>query len=67
MKIIKIIFYSLIFYLFKTEAFAYVIRSKTCMIPGDLTIGSLCVFSTLSLWVGIPLVIGIITSIFRSK
>ena len=37
------------------------------MIPFDFTIKTLCVLSTLSLWIGIPLVIGIIASIFRSK
>jgi hypothetical protein len=59
--------YALGFLLKETDSFAVVIRTETCIIPFDVTIKSLCVFSTLGLWIGIPLIIGLLASIFRSK
>ena len=67
MKKNYLFFYGFGFFFINTNSFARIIRTETCMIPFDFTIKTLCVLSTLSLWIGIPLAIGIIASIFRSK
>ena len=67
MKKNYLFFYVFGFFFINTNSFARIIRTETCMIPFDFTIKTLCVLSTLSLWIGIPLAIGIIVSIFRSK
>jgi len=67
MKKSYLLFYILGFFFINTSGFARIIRTETCIIPFDFTIKSLCVLSTISLWIGIPLAIGIIASIFRSK
>ena len=41
-------------------AFARVITVDRCTIPFDFTIGSICVLGTLSLWIIVPLLIGLI-------
>ena len=46
-------------------AFARVITVDRCTIPFDFTIGSICVLGTLSLWIIIPLLIGLIFGFFQ--
>ena len=41
-------------------AFARVITVDRCTIPFDFTIGSICVLGTLSLWILVPIVLGLI-------
>jgi hypothetical protein len=67
MKKSYLFFYALGIFLIQTSSYARIIRTETCIIPFDFTIKTLCVLSTLSLWIGIPLAIGIVASIFRSK
>ena len=46
-------------------AFARVITVDRCTIPFDFTIGSICVLGTLSLWIIVPLLIGLIFGFFQ--
>ncbi|MDB3968904.1 hypothetical protein N9396_03950 [Candidatus Pelagibacter ubique] len=41
-------------------AFARVITVDRCTIPFDFTIGSICVLGTLSLWILVPILLGLI-------
>ena len=63
----KLYFYILALFFFNTEVFAIPILVDRCTIPFDFTIGRLCVLSTLMWWVLAAVVIGFISSIFRSK
>ena len=49
----------------QSYAFARVITVDKCTIPFDFTIGSLCVLGTLSLWIIVPLLIGLVFGFFQ--
>ena len=53
------------FLILQSYAFARVITVDRCTIPFDFTIGSICVLGTLSLWIIIPLLIGLIFGFFQ--
>ena len=53
------------FLILQSYAFARVITVDRCTIPFDFTIGSVCVLGTLSLWIIIPLLIGLIFGFFQ--
>jgi hypothetical protein len=59
--------YALSLFLVETKVFARGIRVDSCTVPFDFTIGSVCVLSTLMWWILAAVVIGFISSIFRSK
>jgi hypothetical protein len=59
--------YALSLFLVQTKVFARGIRVDSCTVPFDFTIGSVCVLSTLMWWILAAVVIGFISSIFRSK
>ena len=60
-----IIFIVGFFLTLQSYAFARVITVDRCTIPFDFTIGSVCVLGTLSLWIIIPLLIGLIFGFFQ--
>tara|TARA_B100000073_G_scaffold225368_1_gene187828 strand:- start:296 stop:529 length:234 start_codon:yes stop_codon:yes gene_type:complete len=60
-----IIFIVGFFLILQSYAFARVITVDRCTIPFDFTIGSICVLGTLSLWIIIPLLIGLIFGFFQ--
>ena len=60
-----IIFIVGFFLTLQSYAFARVITVDRCTIPFDFTIGSICVLGTLSLWIIIPLLIGLIFGFFQ--
>ena len=60
-----IIFIVGFFLILQSYAFARVITVDRCTIPFDFTIGSVCVLGTLSLWIIIPLLIGLIFGLFQ--
>ncbi len=60
-----IIFIVGFFLILQSYAFARVITVDRCTIPFDFTIGSVCVLGTLSLWIIIPLLIGLIFGFFQ--
>jgi hypothetical protein len=60
-----IIFIVGFFLILQSYAFARVITVDKCTIPFDFTIGSVCVLGTLSLWIIIPLLIGLIFGFFQ--
>ena len=60
-----IIFIVGFFLTLQNYAFARVITVDRCTIPFDFTIGSVCVLGTLSLWIIIPLLIGLIFGFFQ--
>ena len=60
-----IIFIVGFFLTLQSYAFARVITVDKCTIPFDFTIGSVCVLGTLSLWIIIPLLIGLIFGFFQ--
>jgi hypothetical protein len=59
--------YALSLFLVQTKVFARGIRVDSCTVPFDFTIGSVCVLSTLMWWILAAVVIGFISSIFRSN
>ena len=66
MKTKKLITFIVGFFLIlQSYAFARVITVDRCTIPFDFTIGSICVLGTLSLWIIIPLLIGLIFGFFQ--
>ena len=60
-----IIFIVGLFLTLQSYAFARVITVDRCTIPFDFTIGSVCVFGTLSLWIIVPLLIGLVFGFFQ--
>ena len=60
-----IIFIVGFFLTLQSYAFARVITVDRCTIPFDFTIGSICVLGTLSLWIIIPLLIGLVFGFFQ--
>ena len=60
-----IIFIVGFFLILQSYAFARVITVDRCTIPFDFTIGSVCVLGTLSLWIIVPLLIGLIFGFFQ--
>tara|TARA_Y100000768_G_scaffold206713_1_gene155799 strand:+ start:330 stop:563 length:234 start_codon:yes stop_codon:yes gene_type:complete len=60
-----IIFIVGFFLTLQSYAFARVITVDRCTIPFDFTIGSICVLGTLSLWIIVPLLIGLIFGFFQ--
>lgn len=60
-----IIFIVGFFLILQSYAFARVITVDKCTIPFDFTIGSVCVLGTLSLWIIIPLIIGLFFGFFQ--
>ena len=60
-----IIFIVGFFLTLQSYAFARVITVDKCTIPFDFTIGSICVLGTLSLWIIVPLLIGLIFGFFQ--
>ena len=60
-----IIFIVGFFLILQSYAFARVITVDRCTIPFDFTIGSICVLGTLSLWIIVPLLIGLIFGFFQ--
>ena len=60
-----IIFIVGFFLTLQSYAFARVITVDRCTIPFDFTIGSICVLGTLSLWIIVPLFIGLILGFFQ--
>ena len=66
MKTKKLITFIVGFFLIlQSYAFARVITVDRCTIPFDFTIGSICVLGTLSLWIIVPLLIGLIFGLFQ--
>ena len=66
MKKKKFIIFIVGFFLtLQSYAFARVITVDRCTIPFDFTIGSVCVLGTLSLWIIVPLLIGLIFGFFQ--
>ena len=66
MKIKMFIIFIVGFFLaHQSYAFARVITVDRCTIPFDFTIGSICVLGTLSLWIIVPLLIGLIFGFFQ--
>ena len=65
MKTKKFIIFIVGFLILQSYAFARVITVDRCTIPFDFTIGSVCVLGTLSLWIIIPLLIGLIFGFFQ--
>ena len=66
MKTKKFIIFIVGFFLtLQSYAFARVITVDRCTIPFDFTIGSICVLGTLSLWIIIPLLIGLVFGFFQ--
>ena len=60
-----IIFIVGFFLTLQSYAFARVITVDRCTIPFDFTIGSVCVLGTLSLWIIVPLLIGLVFGFFQ--
>ena len=60
-----IIFIVGFFLILQSYAFARVITVDRCTIPFDFTIGSVCVLGTLSLWIIVPLLIGLVFGFFQ--
>jgi len=60
-----IIFIVGFFLTLQSYAFARVITVDRCTVPFDFTIGSVCVLGTLSLWIIIPLLIGLVFGFFQ--
>ena len=60
-----IIFIVGFFLTLQSYAFARVITVDRCTIPFDFTIGSICVLGTLSLWIIVPLLIGLVFGFFQ--
>ena len=66
MKKKKFIIFIVGFFLtLQSYAFARVITVDRCTIPFDFTIGSVCVFGTLGLWIIVPLLIGLVFGFFQ--
>ena len=60
-----IIFIVGFFLTLQSYAFARVITVDRCTIPFDFTIGSICILGTLSLWIIVPLLIGLVFGFFQ--
>ena len=66
MKTKKLITFIVGFFLIlQSYAFARVITVDRCTIPFDFTIGSICILGTLSLWIIVPLLIGLVFGFFQ--